>query len=169
MPSIFPSSTTGKELKSCFSNNASRSRSVTSRVTVVTSRVMYWFAVHWRNRYISPPGSLSAYSRFGCRMARSFFDPSSPSMREQATDRTFRQQVAGDPTIRPFPQPRVAVAAGDDQADVFVRDETQQRVRGGGVDRQHVLGDRCDAMSDQVVGDVSQPRRGLISAAFRCF
>ena len=61
MPSIFASSTTGKELKSCFLNNASRSRSVSSRVTVVTSRVMYWPVVHWRNRYIGPPGSLSAY------------------------------------------------------------------------------------------------------------
>src|SRR5262249_45609833 len=58
MPSIFPSSTTGKELKSCFSNNASSSRSVTSRVTIVTWRVMYWAAVHWRNRYISPSASL---------------------------------------------------------------------------------------------------------------
>src|SRR6516164_1742290 len=169
MPSIFPSSTTGKELKSCFANNASRSRSVASRVTVVTSRVMYWPAVHCRNRYISPPSSLSAYSRFGSRMAKSFFDPSPPSMREQATDRTFRQQVAGDPTVRPFPQPRVAVAAGGHQADIFVRDEPQQRVRRGCVDRQHSLGDRCDAMSGQVVGDVSQPRRGLISAAFRYF
>src|SRR6516165_4406247 len=147
MPSIFPSSTTGKELKSCFSNSASRSRSVTSRVTVVTSRVMYWAAVHWRNRYIGPPGSLSADSRFGCRMVRSFFDPSPPSMREQATDRAFRQQVAGDPTIRPFPQPRVAVAAGDHQADVFIRDEPQQRVSRGCVDGQHAPGDRFDPMS----------------------
>src|SRR5215472_2710886 len=168
MPSIFPSSTTGKELKSCFSNSASRSRSVTSRVTVVTPRVIYWPAVDWRNRYISPPSSLSAYSRFGCRMAKSFFDPSPPSMREQATDRTLRQQVAGDPTVRPLPQPRVAVAAGGQQTDVFVRDEPQ-RVRRGCVDRQHALGDRCDAMSGQVVGDISQPRRDLISAAFRYF
>jgi len=44
-------------------------------------------------------------------------------MREQATDRTFRQQVAGDLAVCPFPQSRAAVAAGDDQADVFVRDE----------------------------------------------
>src|ERR1700757_1975911 len=139
MPSIFPSSTTGKELKSCFSNSASRSRSVTARVTVVTPRVMYWPAVDWRNRYISPPSSLSAYSRFDCRMVKSFFDPSPRSMREQAADRTFRQQVAGDPTVRPFPQPRVTVAAGGHQADVFVRDEPQQRVRRGCVHRQHSL------------------------------
>src|SRR5262245_47628485 len=151
MPSIFPSSTTGKELKSCFSNSASRSRSVTSRVTVVTWRVMYWAAVHCRNRYISPPASLSAYSRFGCRMARSFFDPSPPSMREQATDRTFRQQVAGDPTVCPFPQPGVAVAAGDDQTDVFVLDEPQQRIRRSCVDGKHSLGDSLDPMPCQVV------------------
>jgi hypothetical protein len=56
-------------------------------------------------------------------MAKSFSDPSPSSMREQATDRTFRQQVAGDLAVCPFPQSRAAVAAGDDQADVFVRDE----------------------------------------------
>jgi hypothetical protein len=38
--SILPSSTTGKALKSCFSNNASRSRMVCRRVTVITARVM---------------------------------------------------------------------------------------------------------------------------------
>src|SRR4029453_3059409 len=108
---------------------------------------MYWAAVHWRNRYISPPGSLSADSRLGCRMAKSFFDPSPPSMREQATDRTFRQQVAGDPTIGPFPQPRVAVPPEGNQADVSVRDD----------------------LSGQVVGAVPPPGRGPISAAFRYF
>jgi len=71
--------------------------------------------------------------------------------------------------VRTFPQPRVAIAAGGHQADVFVRDEPQQRVRRGCVDRQHSLGDRCDAMSGQVGGGVSQPRRGLISGALRYF
>ena len=30
------------------------------------ARVMYWPAVHSINRYIAPPGSLSAYLEFGC-------------------------------------------------------------------------------------------------------
>jgi len=41
IPNIFSFSTTGKELKSCFSNDASRSCMVVWRVPVVTARVMY--------------------------------------------------------------------------------------------------------------------------------
>jgi hypothetical protein len=56
-------------------------------------------------------------------------------MRKEATDRALRQQVPRDPAIRPFPQTRVPIAAGDDQVDVFVLDKPKQRIR-----HRHVCG-----------------------------
>ncbi len=51
-----------------------------------------------------------------------------PSMSEQATDRTFLQEIPGHAAKRPFPEPRVSVSARDHQVDVFVLDQPKERI-----------------------------------------
>src|SRR6476660_5104627 len=89
------------------------------------------------------------------------------SMREQATDRTFLQEIARYAAKRPFSQPRVSVGAGDHQVDVFVLDQPKQRIRGRNIGRSQSLRDGLDAMSSQIVADILDGARGLVASAIQ--
>src|SRR5262245_12437942 len=91
------------------------------------------------------------------------------SMREQAANRILRQQVAGDAAKGPLPEAGMPIGARHDQVDVFILDETKQRIRHTHFCRSQSFSDRLDSMSSKIVADVLDAAHGLITSALNDF
>src|SRR6516162_2906203 len=92
------------------------------------------------------------------------------SVRHEAADGTFRQQLARHAAKDPLAQAAVSVCAGDQQVRPFLLSDPDQLLSSRSLLLQHDFGPAFDAMVRQITGYVVEPSQcGLLFAWPTCF